>query len=84
MQKIVYSNHALEQMDERGTNKTEVEETLLKGERIPAKRERQAYRLNFQYDNLWAGKFYAIKQVMPIVKTEANRTIIITVYVFYF
>jgi len=84
MRDIIYSSHALGQMDERGASRFEVEETLLRGEKIPAKKERQAYRLNFQYNNVWAGKFYAIKQVMPIVKTEENRTIVITVYVFYF
>jgi hypothetical protein len=31
-----------------------------------------------------AGKYYAIKQVAPVIKEEANEVIVITVYAFYF
>ena len=84
MQKIIYSDHALEQMAERGASKHEVEQAISKGERIPAKRGRHAYRLNFQYNNTWADKYYSIKQVIPIVTEEENKFIVVTVYVFYF
>jgi len=53
------------------------------GEKIPAKRDRESFRFNFQFDGIWGGKRYSIKQVMPIVKEENGR-IIVTVYVFYF
>jgi len=33
--------------------------------------------------NGWAG-IYAIKQVVPVIKEEANEIIVITVYTFYF
>ena len=32
----------------------------------------------------WQDKFYAIKQVAPVVKEEANEIVVITVYTFYF
>ena len=47
MTRIVYSPHALEQMKERGATKEEVEETIIKGEMIPAKKGRIAFRYNF-------------------------------------
>lgn len=81
---IKYSNHALVQMAERGAAKNEVEEAILKGERAPAKKGRHSYRLNFQYNKLWGDKRYPIKQVMPIVKEETDRTVVVTVYTFYF
>ena len=82
--KVVYSKHALDQMVERGTCKEEVEEAIFKGEKIPAKKDRHTYRLNFQFDESWGEKWYHMKQVMPVVKEETNELIVITVYVFYF
>lgn len=84
MRQIKYSDHALEQMAERGATKEEIEEAIANGERTPAKKGRLAYRYNFQYNKAWAQKFYAIKQVMPIVKEEETQTVVVTVYVFYF
>ena len=84
MQQITFSRHALLQMVERGAEQWEVEQSILKGEKVPAKKGRHAFRFNFQYDRLWGSKWYHIKQVMPVVKEEANEWVIITVYVFYF
>ena len=84
MKKIKYSKHALEQMMERGAEKEEVDEAISKGEKVPAKKGRQAYRLNFQYDRIWGETWYHIKQVMPIVKEEENELTVVTIYVFYF
>jgi len=41
-------------------------------------------RRNFQYNRAWGGRFYRIKQVMPIVKDDRGRTVVVTVYTFYF
>ena len=83
-QKIVFSDHSFAQMIERGTRREEVETAILKGEKVPAKKGRHAYRINFQYEQLWDEKWYAMKQVMPIVKEDDDELIVITVYVFYF
>jgi len=50
MKKITCSHHAIEQMEERGATKNEVETAIAKGERVPAKRGRIAFRFNFQYN----------------------------------
>ena len=84
MKHVVFSRHARWQMLERGASEGEVIETITRGERVPAKHGRVAYRRNFQYGRLWGGKRYAIKQVMPIVKDEGSQVAVITVYTFYF
>jgi len=84
MNRIILSLHAKQQMAERGASSREVIETITKGESSPAKHGRIMYRKNFQYNNKWGNEFYHIKQVMPIVKKDANNIIVVTVYTFYF
>ena len=82
--KIIFSDHARRQMAERGASEAEVVEAITRGERAPARQGRTAHRCNFDYDRLWSGKQYRIKQIMPITKEESNHTVVITVYTFYF
>ena len=84
MEHIVFPAHAKSQMIERGASKEEVVESIHIGEAVSAKHGRIGYRKNFQYNNKWGEKFYHVKQVMPIVKKEHNKIIVITVYTFYF
>ena len=84
MKPIKFSQHACEQMLERGASEDEVIETIRTGERAPAKRGRQGYRKNFQYNRLWGGRTYAIKQVLVIVAEEPDVLVVVTVYTFYF
>lgn len=84
MKPIVFSQHALDQLQDRGTSKEEIERAVREGERVPAKEHRVAFRKNFIFDSKWKGKHYEVKQVMPIAVEEARHWIVITVYVFYF
>jgi hypothetical protein len=84
MKRIVFSAHAREQMAERGADQAEVEEAIRLGEEAPAKRGRTGFRRNFQYDDLWGGRRYAVKQVMAIIAEEADKIVVVTVYTFYF
>lgn len=81
---IQFSQHAREQMVERGADQNEVIETIRTGEQVPAKHGRLGYRKNFQYNRLWGGRTYAIKQVLAIVVEELDALIVVTVYTFYF
>lgn len=81
---IVFSNHALTQMRQRGVSKQEAIEAIKTGEEAPAKSGRMAFRKNFAYESKWAGNLYRVKQVMPIVVIEKNTIVVITVYSFYF
>ncbi len=71
-------------MDERGADREEVSEAIMLGEKLPAKKDREAFRHNFQFNGVWLGKRYKMKQVVPVVKAEEGRYVLITVYVFYF
>ena len=81
---IVFSRHALEQIVDRGASEHEVRKAVIEGEEVPAKRGRRAFRKNFPFNSQWKGKYYEIKQVMPIVLKETKEWIVITVFVFYF
>ena len=84
MNSILFSDHSLIQMRERGATKDEILETIQTGEEIPAKNKRRSYRKNFQFNKKWGKKFYHIKQVIAIIKEEKSKIIVITVYTFYF
>jgi hypothetical protein len=84
MKRIRFSKHAQEQAVERGTTRAEVEEAIRKGSREPAVRGREMCRYNFVFNRKWQGKHYSIKQVAPVITEEANETVVITVYTFYF
>lgn len=84
MKRVIFSDHALEQMKERGAVKEEVIETVSQGERIQVKKGRIGFRRNFQFSKDWAGRYYAIKQVFAIAAHENDHYIVVTVYVFYF
>ncbi len=84
MKPIIFSAHAMDQMADRGSNKSEVETATHEGEEVPAKRGRRTFRKNFPFNSLWKGRYYELKQVMAVVADEATRWVVITVYVFYF
>lgn len=71
-------------MTERGVEESEVEETIRSGEELSAKSGRKKFRKNFSYEREWGGKFYRIKQVVPITTEEDNEIVVVTVYSFYF
>jgi len=84
MKEIIISQHAKDQLQDRGASTSEVERAIREGEPAPAKRGRMAFRKNFLFDSVWKEKYYKIKQVMPIVVAEDDRWVVVTVYVFYF
>ena len=84
MKTIVFSQHALDQLIDRGASKEEVRRAVREGEQVPAKRGRKSFRKNFHFDSEWKGKHYEVKQVMPVVSEETETWIVVTVYVFYF
>ncbi|GEM_PF-6169639 len=38
------------------------------------------YRKNFQFNGMWRGRKYQIKQVAPIVADEDDRLVVVTVF----
>jgi len=84
MRRIVFSPHAREQLALRGGTEDEAQAAILEGERLPAERGRVAFRKNFPFLSDWKGRYYEVKQVMPIVVEEEDAIVVVTVYVFYF
>lgn len=71
-------------MQERGAEETEVITAIREGEPEPARKGRVMYRKNFQFEKMWRGRWYRIKQVAPIVAEEFDRLVVVTVYTFFF
>lgn len=84
MKSVRLTSHAREQCAERGTNEEEIRMALETGDREAAKRGRFMYRANFQFNSVWNGAFYRIKQVSPVVVETTDEFVIVTVYTFYF
>jgi hypothetical protein len=84
MKPVRMTTHARLQCAERGTNQQEVEQAVREGTREPAKRGRTLCRFNFTFNSSWQDNHYAVKQVAPVIKEEADGIVVITVYVFYF
>ena len=81
---VEISDHAKEQMVERGASEAEVLLAIEKGERESARKNRKLFRKNFQFNGNWRDRQYKIKQVAAIVAYEGDKLIVVTVYVFYF
>jgi hypothetical protein len=81
---IVFSSHAREKMLDRGASEAEVEAAIRAGNVEPARKGRLMFRKNFAFGRRWRGKQCAVKQVAPIVVDEADRWVVVTVFVYYF
>ena len=84
MAQIVLSDHARQQMTERGATESEIRAAIEQGQSEPARKQKIMYRKNFPFDQEWRGRRYRIKQVAPVVAAEPDRLIVVTVYVLYF
>ncbi len=84
MKPIRLTAHARQQCLDRGATEAEVIQAVQQGSRQPAKHGRELCRYNHSFGHTWQGRSYAIKQVAPVIKEEANEIVVITVYTFYF
>ncbi len=81
---VVFTKHAREKLQDRGASEEDVREAIRIGEREPAKRGLYLYRLNLEFNREWAGQYYRVQQVAPVVAEEQDRFVVVTVYTFYF
>ncbi|MEW5947113.1 MAG: DUF4258 domain-containing protein [bacterium] len=81
---IIFTEHALQRMRERGTNEDDVKEAIRDGMKEPAGRGLFLYRMNLEFNREWDGRRYGVQQVAPIVAEEEDRIVVVTVYTFYF
>ncbi|MCL5292350.1 MAG: DUF4258 domain-containing protein [Actinobacteria bacterium] len=80
---VIFIEHALERMLERGTNADEVRKVLEIGDRVQAKQSRNAKEAVFDYGSEWLGREFKQKKVKAIYAEEADQLTVITVYVYY-
>jgi hypothetical protein len=78
------TRHAQGQCIERGASDDEVRQAVEQGTREPAKHGRELCRFNVPFNATWQGRYYAVKQVAPVIKEEAAEVVVIAVYTFYF
>ena len=71
-------------MAERGASQQEVLTAIERGAKEPASLGRTMYRKNFEFDGIWRGRHYNVKQVEPVVAEEEDKLVVVTVYTFYF
>ena len=71
-------------MSERGAREEDVREAIRAGAREPAQRGLVQYRLTLEFKREWDGRYYGVQQVLAVVAEEPDRTVVVTVYTFYF
>ena len=82
--RIVFTRHAREKMLDRGVSEEDVTKAVCVGRREAARHELWQYCINLQFNRRWSGKYYGIKQVIPVIAEEEERYVVVTVYAFYF
>jgi len=62
MPNVIFSRHAVIQMQERGAEEHEIIAAIREGDREPARGNRVLYRKNFACDNVWRQHSYGINK----------------------
>ncbi len=83
MKPIRFSRHARENMVFRGASESEVIEAIREGPWQPVERGRRDCRKEFAFGREWNGRWYARKQVRPVLVEESDAIVVVTVYVYY-
>lgn len=81
---VVFTRHARDRCAHRGTTEANVTAAIRRGKKEPAQRGLWLYRLNLEFQREWAGKWYAVQQVVPVVEERADRLVVVTVFTYYF
>jgi hypothetical protein len=83
--KVTIDPHAAARMTERGATRPEVEHTIKRGTRSPAKYGRTCFTHTFAYNRKWQGKLYAHKTILAYaVETAKDEWLVVTVVVQFF
>lgn len=84
MKPIRLTHHAQTQSALRGATNVEIVEAIEDGVWEAVKKGRQMSKMNFEFNDYWGNRHYAIKQVAPVFVEEETEIVVITVYTFYF
>jgi len=83
MKPIVFTDHALQRMKERNTNKEEVETAIKYSKWEIAERNRFTCSFTFQFKKEHYGRYYNSKEVVPVLVEEKKQIVVITVYTYF-
>ena len=81
---ITIDSHAAQRAEERGTNESEIIETVHFGEVFPAKHGRSEFRSVLAFGNMWNGVSYRNKQLHVVAAPKPQGWHVITVIVKFF
>jgi hypothetical protein len=84
MKPIRFTAHALERTKGRGASIDEVRQAIREGRSAQAIGNKIWFRLDFEFNGIWQGRRYAIKQVAPVIADEETEMVVITVYTYYY
>ena len=76
---IVFSEHALERMEERGASRHEVLETIREGAPFDARHGRTAFRRTFPFEDEWNGTYYDHKELTVYAAGDGGDWTVVTV-----
>ena len=71
-------------MELRGANAKEIEHTVARGERFPAKHGRTGFRFDISGRHSWRGRVFDNKQIEAYAVVEDGAWLVITVIIKYF
>ncbi len=82
--RIEIDPHAMLRAEQRGTNETQIVETVRFGEKFPARDGRTGFRRNFTFAGMHNGTYYETIQLMVIAQKMPNGWLVITVITKFF
>jgi hypothetical protein len=83
MKSVVFTRHARQRLAERSTTEEEVIQTIRSAPWIRAEQQRFAATKWYSFGQEHEGVFYVGKDVRPIFVDEADRIVIVTLYVYF-
>ena len=81
---IVFPEHALERMEERGASRHEVRKAIREGDSSEARHGRTEFRYTFPFEDEWNGTYYDYKELIVYAVDDDGDWIVVTVIPRYY
>ena len=83
MKPVVLTRHARQRLAERGTTEEEVTQAIRDAPWVQTDKGRYAATKWYPFGQEHEGSFYAGKDVRPIFADDAERIVVVTLYVYF-
>ena len=83
MKPVVFTRHASQRLAERMTTEEEVIQAIRDAPWVRSDRQRYSATKWYPFNEVHEGFFYAGKDVCPIFADEAERLVVVTLYVYF-